>query len=104
MIYALATITAYTPDCAGCSGFTASGRIADPAEHLVAADLRYWSVGDRIEVCLDDGPVVFTVADTGGAIRGRWRFDLLVETVEEARTWGVRQVHVSPLDRVEARR
>lgn len=101
MIYVLATITAYTPDCAGCSGITASGRIADPDAHLVAADLRYWRVGDRIEVCLDTGPVVFVVADTGGAIRGRWRFDMLVWTVEEATSWGVRRVHVLPVDPIE---
>lgn len=31
--------------------------------------------------------------DKGGAIKGKGRFDLYVETVEEAREWGIKQVN-----------
>lgn len=92
-MYALALVTAYSPDCVGCSGIMKSGLWADHTQHYVAADLRYWDIGDRIELCLETGPVIFMVADTGGAIKGRWRFDMLVATEDEAISWGVKRVH-----------
>lgn len=98
-MFTLALITAYSPDCHGCSGIMRSGKLADPIGLYVAADLRYWDFGDRIEICHPDGSSkIYTVADTGGKIKGRWRFDVLVGSEHEAIEWGVRRLHVSQLD------
>lgn len=98
-MYALALITAYTADCTGCTGITRSGQIADSAQYMVAADLRYWKFGDKIEICLPDGKsAIYIVADTGSKIRGKWRFDILVETQQEAIEWGVKRLHVQEVN------
>ena len=99
-MYALALITAYSPDCDGCSGIMNNGHFADPTGLYVAADLRYWDFGDKIEICLPDGTArIYTVADTGGKIKGKWRFDVLLNTEQEAIVWGAKRLHVSRLNR-----
>lgn len=39
--------------------------------------------------------------DTGGAITGSGRFDLYVETVQEARAWGVQQIEYEVVEHTE---
>jgi 3D (Asp-Asp-Asp) domain-containing protein len=96
-MYTLAYISAYHAFCYGCTGYMKNGQVADSTGHFIAADLHYWHLGDQIEICLESGPVVFTVADTGGDIKGKWRFDILMASEEEALAWGVQHLHVSPL-------
>jgi 3D (Asp-Asp-Asp) domain-containing protein len=98
-MYYIALITAYSADCTGCTGITRSGQVADSAQYMVAADLRYWDLGDKIEICLPTGQsVIYTITDTGGAIRGKWRFDILVSSKQEAIEWGVHRLHVQELN------
>ena len=42
----------------------------------VAADPRYWGPGSIVEIKLKSGWTRRRVNDTGGAIKGKWRFDL----------------------------
>lgn len=84
-----ALVTAYTKDCHGCSGITADGTTADSSLRIIAADRRHWKMGTRVRLFFPDGDVrVYTVRDTGGLIRGRCRFDMLVGTEEFAIKWG----------------
>lgn len=80
--------TAYTADCSGCGGVTASGR---PAGHgVVAVDPRVIPLGTRLFIP-GYGPAV--AGDTGGAIRGR-RIDLGFNSLREALLFGRREVIV----------
>lgn len=96
--YVLAKLSAYSPNCKGCSGITKSGQIADSTQNILAADLRYWDLGDKIEICFDKTSAIYTIADTGSAIRGKWRFDVLVDSEEEAISWGIKHLHVQELN------
>jgi len=80
--------TAYTADCAGCGGRTASGR---PAGHgVVAVDPRVIPLGTHLFIP-GYGPAV--AGDTGGAIRGL-RIDLGFNSLREAMLFGRRQITV----------
>ncbi|MGN0853106.1 MAG: 3D domain-containing protein [Kiritimatiellia bacterium] len=69
-------------------GVTANGR---KAKHgTIAADLRVWKFGTRLDV---PGYGVGEVEDVGGAIRGR-HIDVWFPTHEEARRWGRRYLKV----------
>ena len=75
-----------------------SGLPADHTKNYIAADLRYWDIGDRLEIQLPDGSTqVYTVADTGSAIKGKWRFDILVASRELAIDWGTKDLWVREL-------
>jgi 3D (Asp-Asp-Asp) domain-containing protein len=98
-VYAVAKVTAYTADCKGCSGITRDGTVAESYKRILAADLRYYPLGTRVELTFPDGDVeVYTVRDTGGAIKGRGRFDMLVRTERYATKWGVRHLKYRVLD------
>ena len=80
--------TAYTANCAGCGGTTASGR---PAGHgVVAVDPRVIPLGTRLFIP-GYGPAV--AGDTGGAIHGL-RIDLGFNSLREALLFGRREVTV----------
>lgn len=80
--------TAYTANCAGCSGTTASGR---PAGHgIVAVDPRVIPLGTRMYI---PGYGHAVAGDTGGAIRGR-RIDLGFNSDAQAYRFGRRPVTV----------
>jgi 3D (Asp-Asp-Asp) domain-containing protein len=80
--------TAYTADCAGCSGVTASGR---PAGHgIVAVDPSVIPLGTRMYI---PGYGHAVAGDTGGAIRGR-RIDLGFNSNAQAYQFGRRAVTV----------
>lgn len=97
--YAVAKVTAYTKSCKGCSGITRDGTVAESHKRILAADPRYYPLGTRVELTFPDGDVeVYTVRDTGGAIKGRGRFDMLVKTERFAVEWGVRHIKYRVLD------
>ena len=80
--------TAYTADCAGCGGRTASGR---PAGHgVVAVDPRVIPLGTHLFIP-GYGPAV--AGDTGGAIHGL-RIDLGFNSLREAMLFGRREITV----------
>lgn len=88
-----AKVTAYTKSCKGCSGITRDGTVAESHKRILAADPRYYPLGTRVELTFPDGDVkVYTVRDTGGAIKGPGRFDMLVRTERFAVEWGVQHI------------
>ncbi|WP_026702352.1 G5 and 3D domain-containing protein [Salibacterium aidingense] len=88
--------TAYTADCSGCSGVTATGvnLNANPNRKVVAVDPSVIPLGTRVHV---EGYGEATAADTGGAISGN-RIDLHVPTKQEANSFGRKTVDVTILD------
>ena len=80
--------TAYTANCAGCSGITASGRAA--GHGIVAVDPRVIPLGTRMYI---PGYGHAVAGDTGGAIRGR-RIDLGFNSDAAANRFGRRPVTV----------
>ncbi len=90
------TATAYTADCAGCSGVTATGIDLrnDRSKKVVAVDPNVIPLGSRVYV---EGYGEAIAGDTGGAIKGN-RIDLHVATTDAATSWGVRTVNVTILD------
>lgn len=94
-----AKVTAYTADCKGCIGITRDGTVAESYKRILAADPRYYPLGTRVELTFPDGDVkVYTVRDTGGAIKGKGRFDMLVRTEQFAVKWGVQHLKFRVLD------
>lgn len=90
------TATAYTADCAGCSGITATGidlRNA-PNKKVIAVDPNVIPLGSRVYV---EGYGEAIAGDTGGAIKGN-KIDLHVPNNDAAYSWGVRTVNVTILD------
>jgi 3D (Asp-Asp-Asp) domain-containing protein len=80
--------TAYTADCAGCSGITASGR---PAGHgIVAVDPSVIPLGTRLFI---PGYGLAIAGDTGGAIHGD-RIDLGFNSQRDAMLFGRREITV----------
>jgi 3D (Asp-Asp-Asp) domain-containing protein len=80
--------TAYTADCAGCSGVTASGRPA--GRGVVAVDPRVIPLGTRLYI---PGYGIAVAGDTGGAIHGA-RIDLGFNTWRDAMRFGRREVTI----------
>lgn len=93
----LMVATAYTLDCAGCSGVPASGRLAEPYAVTVAASPA-WALGTCLEARIDDAWVRLSVEDRGGDIDRPTELDILVPTREVARAWGRRTVKVRYCD------
>lgn len=88
------TGTAYTPNCAGCSGITATGIDvrSNPNQNIIATDPRVIPMGSKVRLTSKSFPSingVYTAADTGGAIKGN-RIDILVASNTRAKTIGVR--------------
>ncbi|RSL29579.1 DUF348 domain-containing protein [Salibacterium salarium] len=88
--------TAYTADCTGCSGVTATGVNLNnsPNAKVVAVDPSVIPLGSRVYV---EGYGEATAADTGGAINGN-RIDLHVATKSEANRFGRQTVEVTVLE------
>ncbi|MDQ0158344.1 3D domain-containing protein [Alkalibacillus salilacus] len=85
--------TAYTADCAGCSGVTATGvdLNANPNKKVIAVDPDVIPLGTKVHV---EGYGTAIAADTGGAINGN-KIDVHVPTKDEAYDWGTRTVDVT---------
>lgn len=92
------TVTAYTPGPESCwpcdDGMTATlHSVQTNAGRLVAADTSVLPFGTLVSIDGYHAASVVPVLDRGGKIRGH-RLDVLMETVEEARKWGVRRIPV----------
>lgn len=85
--------TAYTADCAGCSGVTSTGvdLNANPDAKVIAVDPNVIPLGSEVYV---EGYGYATAADIGGAIKGN-KIDIHVPTKDKAYDWGVRTVDVT---------
>jgi len=85
--------TAYTADCNGCSGVTATGvdLNQDPNAKVIAVDPNVIPLGSEVYV---EGYGYATAADTGGAINGN-KIDLHVPSQDEAVSFGRQQVNVT---------
>ncbi|WP_112182295.1 3D domain-containing protein [Paraliobacillus zengyii] len=90
------TATAYTAECTGCSGITATGinLNEDRNKKVIAVDPSVIPLGTRVYV---EGYGEAIAGDTGGAIKGS-KIDIHVPTKDEAFQWGVRTVDVTILD------
>ncbi len=83
--------TAYTAECIGCTGYTASGFRA--GHGIVAVDPRIIPLGTKLYI---PGYGFAIAGDTGGAIIGN-RIDLGFDSLSEARGFGMRAVKVYTL-------
>ncbi|GAB2557363.1 LysM peptidoglycan-binding domain-containing protein [Gracilibacillus alcaliphilus] len=88
--------TAYTADCEGCTGVTATGidLKSDRDKKVIAVDPSVIPLGSKVYV---EGYGEAIAGDTGGAIKGN-KIDVHVPTKDEAFGWGVRSVDVTILD------
>lgn len=98
-----ARMTAYSTRCVDGGGpRTRWGSRVRPG--ICAADPRYWGPGSVIWV---DAPLykMLIVEDTGGAVKGRDRFDIsFADDARAARRFGVRRLEYLPLHVVPPRR
>ncbi|MFC4558184.1 LysM peptidoglycan-binding domain-containing protein [Virgibacillus kekensis] len=87
------TATAYTADCAGCSGVTYTGvdLNANPNAKVIAVDPDVIPLGSKVYV---EGYGYATAADIGSAIQGN-KIDVHLPTKADAYSWGVRSVDVT---------
>jgi uncharacterized protein YabE (DUF348 family) len=92
----LVTATAYTANCSGCSGITATGINIHSSSNMriIAVDPGLIPLGSRVYV---EGYGYAVAADTGGAIKGN-RIDILVPSQSAAAQWGRKQVKVQIID------
>lgn len=90
------TATAYTPNCAGCSGISAAGLNlrANPDMKVIAVDPKVIPLGTKVWV---EGYGNAVAADTGGAIKGK-KIDVLVPTTSKAKNWGRKKVRIKVLN------
>ena len=89
------TATAYS-----LRGRTASGKPV--ARGLIAADRRVLPIGTRVRLEAGSYSGEYTVADTGGAVRGR-KIDIWMPSSREAMRFGRRPVKLTVLTRVRPR-
>ncbi|MED0660844.1 LysM peptidoglycan-binding domain-containing protein [Bacillus smithii] len=89
------TATAYTANCGGCSGVTATGMNlkANPNAKVIAVDPSVIPLGTKVYV---EGYGEAIAGDTGGSINGN-RIDVFVPNEQQALNWGVRTVTVKVL-------
>ena len=88
--------TAYTADCAGCSGITATGVNLnnDRDANVIAVDPDVIPLGSTVKV---EGMGTYEAADTGGAINDD-RIDIHVPTKSDAFAFGRQDVEVTVVD------
>ncbi|WEG12742.1 ubiquitin-like domain-containing protein [Pullulanibacillus sp. KACC 23026] len=86
--------TAYSSDCKGCSGHTASGVSLHSGAKVIAVDPRVIPLGTKVYV---EGYGYAVAGDTGGAIKGN-RIDIYFSSHSEAKNWGYRRVQVRVLN------
>ncbi|WP_421382521.1 ubiquitin-like domain-containing protein [Bacillus salacetis] len=88
--------TAYTGNCNGCSGVTATGinLRANPGIKVIAVDPSIIPLGTKVYV---EGYGYAVAADTGGAIRGN-KIDVFFSSKSDAYRWGRKQVKIKILN------
>jgi uncharacterized protein YabE (DUF348 family) len=90
------TATAYTANCSGCSGITATGLNlkANPSSKVIAVDPSVIPLGSKVWV---EGYGYAIAADTGGAIKGN-KIDVFVSSKSQAASWGRKKVRIKVLN------
>lgn len=88
--------TAYTAECTGCSGITATGVNLnnDRNAKVIAVDPNVIPLGSKVHI---EGYGTYTAADTGGAINGN-RIDIHMPTRGQALDFGRRSLEVTILN------
>ncbi|MBU3573911.1 LysM peptidoglycan-binding domain-containing protein [Priestia aryabhattai] len=88
--------TAYTANCAGCSGTTATGvdLKANPNQKVIAVDPSVIPLGSKVYV---EGYGEAVAADTGGAIKGN-RIDVFVPSEGDAQQFGRKSVTITVMN------
>lgn len=88
--------TAYTANCSGCSGRTATGLDlrANPGAKVIAVDPSVIPLGTKVYV---EGYGYAVAADTGGAIKGN-KIDVFFSSKSEAYKWGRKTVKIKILN------
>jgi uncharacterized protein YabE (DUF348 family) len=88
--------TAYTANCSGCSGITATGYNLkrNPSAKVIAVDPSVIPLGTKVYV---EGYGYAIAADTGSAIRGN-KIDVFFSSMSQAYKWGVRKVKIRILN------
>jgi len=89
------TSTAYTANCNGCSGRTATGLNlrANPNMKIIAVDPRIIPLGTKVYV---EGYGYAVAADTGGAIKG-YKIDVFMPSNQDCYRWGRKKVKIKIL-------
>ncbi|UOQ42803.1 LysM peptidoglycan-binding domain-containing protein [Halobacillus salinarum] len=90
-----ASATAYTANCAGCSGVTATGidLKANPNQKVIAVDPDVIPLGSKVYV---EGYGIAIAGDTGGDINGK-RIDVFIPNKQDAMAFGSKNVKVQVL-------
>ena len=88
--------TAYTANCAGCSGITSTGfnLKSNPNAKVIAVDPSVIPLGSKVFV---EGYGTAIAADTGGAIKGN-KIDVFFSSKSQAYAWGNKSVQITILD------
>lgn len=88
--------SAYTPYCKGCSGKSATGvdLRSNVGLKIVAVDPDVIPLGSKVWV---EGYGYAIAGDTGGSIKGN-KIDVLMETKQQANSWGRKTVRIKVLD------
>lgn len=89
--------TAYTANCKGCTGITASGQ---PVQQGMVAMASWVPLGTKVRITCPSYPSingVYTVADRGGAIKGS-KVDVFMTSHSQAVEFGRRQITIEILD------
>ncbi|AND39989.1 LysM peptidoglycan-binding and 3D domain-containing protein [Cytobacillus oceanisediminis] len=88
--------TAYTADCEGCSGITATGinLKENPDQKVISVDPNVIPLGTKVHV---EGYGNAVAGDTGGAIKGN-KIDIFMPSQEDAINFGRKTVKVTILD------
>lgn len=91
------TASAYTANCKGCTGITASGEKV--TEGMVAMD-DWVPLGTKVKITCESYPSIngtYTVQDRGGAIHGT-RVDVFMPSHQKAIQFGKRQIKIEILN------
>ncbi|MFL6281827.1 MAG: 3D domain-containing protein [Pyrinomonadaceae bacterium] len=93
-------VQAFTATAYSLRGRTASGQPV--TRGLIAADRRVLPIGTRVRIEAGSYSGEYTVADTGGAVRGR-KIDIWVPNTGEAMKFGRRPIKLTVLTRTRPR-
>ncbi|QCR30745.1 G5 and 3D domain-containing protein [Lysinibacillus sp. SGAir0095] len=88
------TATAYTADCSGCSGVTATGLTLKDGMKVIAVDPSVIPLGTKVWV---EGYGNAIAADKGSAIKGN-KIDVFVSSDSQANNWGRKKVRIKILN------
>lgn len=98
--YEAAAPQVFTATAYSLRGRTASGKLV--TRGLIAADRRVLPLGTRVRIEAGSYTGEYTVADTGGAVRGR-KIDIWVPNTGEAMRFGRRPIKLTVLTRTRTR-